>query len=80
MNEIITPSQVAALLQLNVRTVYRLAQEGVIPGNKIGRGWRFKKSAILNLLSDNQRKSSNTGTPPIHREPTEKGKNLTRGE
>ncbi|MFQ5851822.1 MAG: helix-turn-helix domain-containing protein [Candidatus Binatia bacterium] len=58
MEEIITPSQVAALLQLNVRTVYRLAQRGLIPGNKIGRGWRFSKSDILDLVSNGQRKDS----------------------
>ncbi|MFQ5813553.1 MAG: helix-turn-helix domain-containing protein [Anaerolineae bacterium] len=55
MEEIITPSQVAALLQLNVRTVYRLAQRGVIPGNKIGRGWRFSKEYILDLVFTKQR-------------------------
>ncbi|MFQ5851096.1 MAG: helix-turn-helix domain-containing protein [Candidatus Binatia bacterium] len=71
MEEIITPSQVAALLQLNVRTVYRLAQQGVIPGNKIGRGWRFSKEHILDLLSNQQReqgKKSNGGSPPGHKE------------
>lgn len=56
MEEIITPSQVAALLQIHVKTVYRLANEGVIPGNRIGRSWRFKKKDILNLVSHRQRR------------------------
>ena len=51
MQEIITPSQVAALLQVHVKTVYRLAEQGVIPGHKIGRRWRFRRKSILDLVA-----------------------------
>lgn len=51
MQEIITPSQVAALLQVHVKTVYRLAEQGVIPGHKIGRRWRFSRRRILDLVA-----------------------------
>lgn len=51
MDEILTPSQVASLLQIHVKTVYRLAGEGVIPGSRIGRSWRFRKEDILGLVS-----------------------------
>jgi excisionase family DNA binding protein len=61
MKEILTPSQVAALLQIHVKTVYRLTMEGVIPGNRIGRSWRFRKSNILDLLSNKQGKRSSLG-------------------
>ncbi len=63
MDEVITPSQVAALLKIHVKTVYRLADMGVIPGNKIGRNWRFSKKAVLKLLSgnSNQRTGENAG-------------------
>ncbi|MBI3062330.1 MAG: helix-turn-helix domain-containing protein, partial [Deltaproteobacteria bacterium] len=50
MDEIITPSQVAELLKIHVKTVYKLARDGVIVGNRIGRSWRFSKSHILDLL------------------------------
>lgn len=53
MEEIITPSQVANMLQIHVKTVYRLASEGTIPGNRIGRSWRFSKTDILKLVSGN---------------------------
>ncbi len=36
----------AAHLALPVRTVYRLAQRGAIPGTKVGRSWRFKRSIL----------------------------------
>jgi len=51
VDEVITPSQVAALLKIHVKTVYRLTEAGVIPGNKIGRNWRFSKKSILRLVS-----------------------------
>jgi excisionase family DNA binding protein len=52
LQEIITPSQVAALLQVHVKTVYRLAEQGAIPGHKIGRRWRFSRRRILDLVAD----------------------------
>lgn len=61
MQEIITPSQVAALLQVHVKTVYRLAEQGVIPGHKIGRRWRFSKKSILSLVADNVKEASTDG-------------------
>lgn len=64
MEEILTPSQVAALLQIHVKTVYRLTEEGVIPGNRIGRSWRFNKMDILDLVSNKQRKRSRYGKSP----------------
>jgi excisionase family DNA binding protein len=56
MDEIMTPSQVAELLKIHVKTVYKLAREGVIVGNRIGRSWRFSKSHILDLLFREQDK------------------------
>ena len=56
MDEIMTPSQVAELLKIHVKTVYRLAREGVIAGNRIGRSWRFSKNHILELLFNQQGK------------------------
>ncbi len=58
MEEILTTSEVAVLLRVNVRTIYRLAEKGAIPGNKIGRSWRFIKKEVLDLLANGQRKRS----------------------
>ena len=51
MEEIITAEQVASMLQVHVRTVYRLARRGAIPGKKLGGGWRYSKGVILQLLA-----------------------------
>ena len=57
MEEILTPSHVAALLKIHVQTVYRLAEQGKIPGNKIGRSWRFIRTDILSLISNHDAKA-----------------------
>jgi excisionase family DNA binding protein len=51
MEDILRPSQVATLLQVHVKTVYRLAENGAIPGKRIGRSWRFNKTDILDLAT-----------------------------
>jgi excisionase family DNA binding protein len=51
MDEILTASEAAALLKVHKRTVYRLAEEGAIPGSRIGHRWRFSKDNILALVS-----------------------------
>ncbi|MFT4586932.1 MAG: excisionase family DNA binding protein [Candidatus Binatia bacterium] len=45
-DEILTVDEVARLLKLKPQTVYKWAQEGQIPGTKLGREWRFRKSIL----------------------------------
>lgn len=51
MEDILTASQVAALLKVHLRTVYKLVRRGTIPGRKFGGGWRFSKNEILKMIS-----------------------------
>lgn len=51
MEQILTASQVAELLQVHLRTVYKLARKGLIPGRKFGGGWRFSKDEIMKMIS-----------------------------
>ena len=41
-DEILTLKQVADYLKLTERTLYRLIQEGKLPGFKVGNSWRFR--------------------------------------
>ncbi len=43
----LTASEVATLLKLNVYTVYLLAQQGKLPGSKVGGQWRFMESHVI---------------------------------
>lgn len=44
--EILTLDEVAAYLKAGKKTVYRLAQQGRIPGFKLGGTWRFRRSEL----------------------------------
>jgi len=45
-DEMMTIEQVAKYLKLKPQTVYKWAQEGRIPGAKIGKEWRFRKRIL----------------------------------
>lgn len=45
-DEVMTIEELAAYLKLSKSTLYKLAQEGKVPGQKVGRHWRFRKHAI----------------------------------
>ena len=38
--------QLAAYLQIPKSTLYKLVQEGKVPGRKIGRQWRFHRDSV----------------------------------
>lgn len=43
---VFTVDDLAAYLKLPKRTIYKLTQEGKIPGQKVGRHWRFLRDTI----------------------------------
>jgi excisionase family DNA binding protein len=59
IREIMTPREAAEYLSVHVRTIYRLAKNGDIPGRKVGGSWRFKKDALDEWLSWRENPSPN---------------------
>lgn len=53
-NSILTIDELSAYLKISKSTLYKLAQKGAIPGQKIGKHWRFKKDIIDQWLADGQ--------------------------
>jgi excisionase family DNA binding protein len=46
------PDEVAGLLALSRRTIYRMIKDGRLPGVKLGSGpWRIPRESLMNLLS-----------------------------
>ena len=45
--EVLTADEAAALLRVSTKTVLALARAGSLPGEKVGRAWRFVKSDVL---------------------------------
>lgn len=56
VNEIMTVGELAEYLKVSRTTIYMLAQQGSIPGNKVGKSWRFHKDAIDEWLRTRSRK------------------------
>jgi excisionase family DNA binding protein len=51
VGKILTTKELAEYLKLTEVTIYKYANEGKIPGFKIGSRWRFDKEKIDDLLN-----------------------------
>ena len=49
--EVLTAAQAGQFLQLEEKTVLELAEQGALPGKKLGSTWRFSKTALVDWLS-----------------------------
>ena len=54
VGKILTTKELAAYLKLTEVTIYKYANEGKIPGFKIGSRWRFDKDKIDDLLKSDE--------------------------
>ncbi len=65
MNErVLTVREVAEMLKINEKTVYRLASEGRVPGFKVGGSWRFRSGDIENWIASEVRKTTRGQAAP----------------
>jgi excisionase family DNA binding protein len=46
IREVLTIGELSAYLKIPKSTLYKLAREGKLPSNKVGRHWRFQKRSI----------------------------------
>ncbi len=54
-NNVLTIDELAAYLKISKSTLYKLAQRGDLPGQKIGKHWRFRKDIIDQWLAESRR-------------------------
>jgi excisionase family DNA binding protein len=45
-SSVLTINELAEYLKISKSTLYKIAQAGSIPGQKVGKHWRFHKDAI----------------------------------
>ena len=50
--DVMTIDEVCQYLRIPKSSLYRLAQEGRIPCQKVGKHWRFRKEALDRWLED----------------------------
>jgi len=43
---VLTLDELSAYLKISKSTLYKLAQDGKVPGQKVGRHWRFSRQVI----------------------------------
>jgi excisionase family DNA binding protein len=55
-----TAEEVAAYLRLPQSTVYKLAQDKVLPGFKVGKHWRFRRDTVLEWIKQRESASGQT--------------------
>lgn len=58
---VFTIDELVIYLKLPKSTIYKLAQEGDIPGHKVGRHWRFHRPTIDAWLSKNDKSEGRSG-------------------
>jgi excisionase family DNA binding protein len=51
-DSVLTIDELAVYLKIAKSTLYKLAQEGKVPGQKVGRHWRFRRETIDRWLDD----------------------------
>lgn len=49
-DEFLTAEELSKLLKLHQRTIYKLAQKGIIPGRRVGKKWLFLKSDVIKFF------------------------------
>lgn len=53
--EVLNVAQAAELLQLDTKVLLEMAEAGKLPGRKLGKEWRFSRSAIIAWLGGVER-------------------------
>lgn len=60
-DQVMTIDDLSIYLKLSKSTLYKLAQEGKVPGQKVGKHWRFHREIVDEWLK--------RGNPFTHTEP-----------
>ena len=51
MPEIMTINETAQYLRISLSSLYKLAQEGKIPAQKVGKHWRFHRQTLTDWIA-----------------------------
>jgi excisionase family DNA binding protein len=52
LHAVMTVDEIATYLRIPRASVYKLAQRGMIPCQKVGRHWRFRRAAVESWLDN----------------------------
>lgn len=49
-DDVLTADEAAHYLRVSLKTLYRQVRAGQIPGQKVGRAWRFRRADLIAFL------------------------------
>lgn len=52
LDKVLTIEELAAYLKISKSSLYKLAQKGEVPGQKVGKHWRFRRDTIDQWLAE----------------------------
>ena len=58
-----TVKEVATFLNVDEKTIYRLAQKGEVPGFKVAGAWRFQRADLQQWIDARKQQSGNRIEP-----------------
>ena len=61
---VMTISELSKYLKISRSTLYKLAQEGKLPAQKVGRHWRFHREAVDEWLGKSARQPTTEAGRP----------------
>ncbi len=61
-DEVLTCEEASALLKVSDKTLLRLARDGELPAQKVGRAWRFCRSELLAYVAGRSTADSGSST------------------
>ena len=67
MTTALTVREVAQLLKVNERTIYRMAARGELPAFKVGGHWRFLREDVESWIATQKERARSAGVQ--HKEP-----------
>ena len=53
-DNVLTIEELAVYLKISKSTLYKLAQAGEVPGQKVGKHWRFRRDIIDQWLAESK--------------------------
>lgn len=51
-DNVLTIEELAAYLKISKSSLYKLAQKGEVPGQKVGKHWRFRRDIIDQWMAE----------------------------
>ena len=61
--QVLTVDELAIYLKVSRSTLYKLLSEGKVPGQKVGKHWRFRKAAIDRWLEETSKEAGSANYP-----------------